>query len=241
MSRNVLVVEDDRDLAGLVALHLRDIGCAVEIAYDGLNGLESARSGKHDLAVLDRMLPRLSGLAICREIRASEHYIPILMLTAKATELDRVTGLDAGADDYLTKPFSILELTARVKALFRRMEAFESGPPEGNASLTIGELHLDPARRSAERRGQSLALTAREFDLLLHFARHPGRVFSRSALLDSVWGYGHDGYEHTVNSHINRLRAKLERNPRQPDYILTVWGVGYKFAETLPLESGSPA
>ena len=242
MSRNVLVVEDDHDLARLVGLHLADIGCAVEIAHDGPSGLASARSGKHDLVILDRMLPGLTGLEICREIRASEHYLPILMLTAKSTELDRVTGLDAGADDYLTKPFSTLELTARVKALFRRIEAFGKGAgddsDEGEA-FRVGDLFIDSSRRYAERCGEPLTLTAREFDLLLYFARRPGRVFSRSDLLDRVWGYGHEGYEHTVNSHINRLRAKLERNPRRPDYIKTVWGVGYKLAEPPHLDPGS--
>jgi len=239
MSRRVLVVEDDHDLAGLVALHLRDIGCEVELAHDGTKGLERARAGDSDLVILDVMLPGVSGLDICRDLRRGSRYTPILMLTAKSTELDRVTGLETGADDYLTKPFSILELNARVKALFRRVEALHGQGAESGArgsadsapAFTVGDLQIDPGRRIIARCGEELQLTAREFDLVHHLARHPGRVFSRSQLLDRVWGYGHDGYEHTVNSHINRLRSKLERDPRQPDYVLTVWGVGYKLAD----------
>jgi DNA-binding response OmpR family regulator len=231
MSRSVLVVEDDHDLASLVALHLRDIGCEVTTRHDGTRGLEQALSGEHDLVILDLMLPGASGLDVCRALRGAAAYTPILMLTSKSTEFDRVTGLDAGADDYLTKPFSILELTARVKALFRRVEAFGQAEDPPARAFRVGDLHIDPERRQAECRGSALSLTAREFDLLHYFARHPGRVFNRSDLLDRVWGYGHDGYEHTVNSHINRLRAKLERDPRRPAYILTVWGVGYKLAD----------
>jgi len=239
MSRRVLVVEDDHDLAGLVALHLRDIGCEVELAHDGTKGLARARAGDSDLVILDVMLPGVSGLDICRDLRSGTRYTPILMLTAKSTELDRVTGLETGADDYLTKPFSILELNARVKALFRRVEALHGGGGDSSAAgsgdaapaFTVGDLRIDPGRRSIERCGETLPLTAREFDLIHHLACHPGRVFSRSQLLDRVWGYGHEGYEHTVNSHINRLRAKIERNPSEPEMIVTVWGVGYKFSE----------
>jgi DNA-binding response OmpR family regulator len=156
------------------------------------------------------------------------------MLTAKSSEIDRVLGLELGADDYLTKPFSFPELLARVKALLRRAEALggNRNQPVDGERITRGELVIETNKRRATLPGQELSLTAKEFDLLLHFARHPGRVFSRSQLLDQVWGYGHDGYEHTVNSHINRLRAKLELNPAEPRYLLTVWGVGYKFAES---------
>ena len=239
-SRKVLVVEDDLDLANLVAMHLRDTGCEVELAHDGPTGLERARDGRNDLVILDRMLPGMEGLDICRALRDCARYTPVLMLTAKATELDRVTGLEAGADDYLTKPFSILELTARVKALFRRMEAFGQSEGAAGAPILSGDLLIDASRRHVERCGEALDLTAREFDLLHHFAQRPGRVFSRAELLDRVWGYGHEGYEHTVNSHINRLRGKLERDPRRPDYILTVWGVGYKLADP-PVRPGRAA
>ncbi len=236
MAPCILVVEDDPDIAELVALHLRDEGYAVELAADGTQGLARASSGDFDLLVLDLMLPGLDGLSICRELRAAERYLPILMLTAKSTELDRVLGLELGADDYLTKPFSIRELVARVKALLRRQSAMgQSTESEGAAEerpIDLGGLHIDPLRREVSVKGQSIELTAREFDLLLHFARHPGRVYSRAQLLDQVWGYGHEGYEHTVNSHINRLRAKVEADPAKPRYVLTVWGVGYKFAES---------
>ncbi len=229
MAQSVLVIEDNRDIAELVALHLRDEGYAVTLADDGRAGLALAQGGAFDLLVLDLMLPGLDGLSICREIRAQERYLPILMLTAKSSELDRVLGLELGADDYLTKPFSIRELVARVKALLRRQAAL--APVPTGAVISSGGLHIDSDRRQVSVDGRDIELTAREFDLLLHFARHPGRVFSRAQLLDQVWGYGHEGYEHTVNSHINRLRNKIEQDPAAPRYVLTVWGVGYKFAE----------
>ncbi len=186
----------------------------------------------HDLIILDIMLPGIDGLEICRRVRARSDYTPILMLTARSSEVDRVLGLELGADDYLTKPFSILELVARVKALFRRMEALQSTDADsGQAPIHFSELSIEPDKRSVLVRGEPITLTAKEFDLLLHFARQPGRVFTRGQLLDSVWGYGHEGYEHTVNSHINRLRSKIEEDPAAPRYILTVWGVGYRFAE----------
>jgi DNA-binding response OmpR family regulator len=235
MPRSVLVVEDDLDLARLVTLHLRDIGCDVECAHDGVAGLERASSGEFGLVILDLGLPRLSGLEICRRLRERPNYTPILMLTAKSAELERVFGLETGADDYLTKPFSILELVARVKAIFRRSEALQaSGEKSEGETIVQGHLQIDPERRCVRLQGEEVELTAREFDLLSFFAHHPGRVFSRLQLLDKVWGYGHDGYQHTVNSHINRLRAKIEENPRDPKFILTVWGVGYKFSETPP-------
>jgi len=154
------------------------------------------------------------------------------MLTAKSSELDRVLGLEMGADDYVTKPFSIRELMARVKAIFRRIEQLKSDEEPGEqAIIHAGDLTIELEKRKVSLKGKPIDFTAKEFDLLLQFAKHPGRVYRRSQLLDEVWGYGHDGYEHTVNSHINRLRAKIEENPAQPRYILTVWGVGYKFAE----------
>ena len=156
-------------------------------------------------------------------------YIPILMMTSKSSELDRVLGLELGADDYVTKPFSVTELIARVKAIFRRIESVEKRFPGGAELLSAANLTIDTSGREVSNGVEKLALTAREFDLLLHFVRHPGQVFSRAQLLDSVWGYGHEGYEHTVNSHINRLRAKIENDPAHPELIVTVWGVGYKF------------
>jgi DNA-binding response OmpR family regulator len=191
--------------------------------------------------VLDLMLPGLDGLSLCRQIRALPGYVPILMLTARSTELDRVLGLEIGADDYLTKPFSVRELIARVKALFRRVEALESHPSEADDDGPIkrGPLVIDPERRRVHINERDVTLTAKEFDLLLHFARAPGKVFNRVQLLDQVWGYNHEGYEHTVNSHINRLRAKIESDPSRPEFIITVWGVGYKFNDELETQTKS--
>jgi DNA-binding response OmpR family regulator len=230
-SHRVLVVEDDPDIANLVALHLGDIGCEVNLARDGVAGLAEAKRSSYDLIILDLMLPRLQGLEITKRLREGAHYTPILMLTAKSSEIDRVLGLEVGADDYLTKPFSIRELIARVKALFRRIEALGTTSQEPREEIHYRGLEIDVAKRRVSLEGEVVDLTAKEFDLLVHFARHPGRVYTRSELLDRVWGYGHDSYQHTVNSHINRLRAKIERDPSRPEYILTVWGVGYKFAD----------
>jgi len=232
MLRNVLVIEDQRDIARLIRLHLQDLSCAVTLRFDGDSGLAEAEAGSWDLIILDLMLPGLDALEICRRLRAKALYTPIMMVTAKATEIDRVLGLELGADDYLTKPFSVLELVARVKALFRRLEALaENNSLASKSAIRSGDLVINPEKREVTLEGRAVNLTAREFDLLLHFARNRGRVYSRLQLLDSVWGYGHDGYEHNVNCHINRLRAKIERNPAQPRYILTVRGVGYKFAD----------
>jgi DNA-binding response OmpR family regulator len=177
----------------------------------------------------------MDGLDVCRTLRSKSIYVPVLMLTARTTELDRVLGLEVGADDYLTKPFSIPELVARVNAMLRRADQYQPSPAEHTSnSLAFGELSLDPDRRLVQINENRIELTAKEFDLLWKFATNPGRVFSRSQLLDSVWGYGHAGYEHTVNSHINRLRAKIEEDPAKPRYVITVWGVGYKFSGNEP-------
>lgn len=226
--KRILVVEDNPDVADLVALHLEDAGYNVDTTGQGRVGLEQAMRGEHDLVVLDLMLPDLDGLEICRRLRAREQYIPILMLTARSAELDRVLGLEIGGDDYMTKPFGIRELLARIRALLRRVEALRTGPVERDR-IEVGPFVLDSTRRSAAVEGAALELTAKEFDLLLHFARHPGRVYGRAELLDQVWGYGHRGYAHTVNTHINRLRSKIEADPSAPRYVLTVWGVGYRF------------
>ena len=234
-ARRALIVEDNREIAALVKLHLNDIQCDADIATDGRRGLELASGRKYDLVVLDLMLPEMDGLEVCREIRTLPGYVPILMLTAKSTEIDRVLGLEMGADDYLTKPFSVRELQARVKALFRRVEALsaQSGASGADETIVRGPLTIETGKRRVSLGGREVTLTAREFDLLAHFARHPGQVFNRAQLLDRVWGYNHEGYEHTVNSHINRLRAKIEPDPSNPEYILTVWSVGYKFSDRL--------
>jgi DNA-binding response OmpR family regulator len=237
MTRKALIVEDDQEIARLVKLHLKDIHCDAEVAGLGNDALALCAQNRYDIIILDLNLPDMDGLSICRRLRSRADYVPILMLTAKVTELDRVVGLEMGADDYLTKPFSFPELIARIKALLRRAEALGNSQPGDNdaagETLMRGELKIEIAKHRVTLKNQPIELTAKEFDLLLQFARHPGRVFSRAQLLDQVWGYGHEGYEHTVNSHINRLRAKLEENPAKPGYILTVWGVGYKFAESL--------
>jgi DNA-binding response OmpR family regulator len=228
----VLVIEDERDISQLVKMHLEDIGCEVKQAFDGIVGLAQAQAQTYDLIILDLKLPGLEGLEVCRRLRALGRYTPILMLTSKSTELDRVLGLEMGADDYLTKPFSVMELTARAKAIFRRVGLLAAPTPaEDSKRIAARDLAIDVERHSVTVRGAAVDLTAKEFDLLTWFARHPGRVYSREQLLDHVWGYQHSGYDHTVNSHINRLRAKIERDPQNPEYILTVWGVGYKFAE----------
>ncbi len=228
-ARRILVVEDEPDIAGLLQLHLEDSHFDVHIARDGHEGMRLACAREWDLVILDIRLPGPDGLSICRALRRGQRSVPILILTPKSSELDRVTGLELGADDYVTKPFSISELVARVKAIFRRVDSL-ARTPGGGGVLQVGGLRLDPERREVDVDDRPVSLTAREFDLLLHFARQPGRVFSRTQLLDAVWGYGHDGYEHTVNSHINRLRAKIEADPSAPEYVVTIWGVGYKLA-----------
>ena len=232
MSRRILVVEDNKDLSGLLDLHLGDLSYEVDLAFDGETGFEKLNTKDYDLIILDIMLPGIDGLELCRRIRSKPAYTPILMLTSKSTELDRVLGLEMGADDYVTKPFSIRELMARVKAIFRRIDELKiDNRPGRQMTIRQGDLLIDAEKRKVTIGDEKIELTAKEFDLLYHFAQKPGRVFTRSQLLDKVWGYGHSGYEHTVNAHINRLRAKIEENPAQPKYILTVWGVGYKFAE----------
>ena len=235
MARRVLIIEDDPDIGRIVTLQLAELDCQTKLVTDGINGLAEAEAGDYDLVILDVMLPRLDGLQICRRLRARPRYTPVLMLTAKSSELDRVLGLEIGADDYLTKPFSMLELAARVKAVFRRAEhseaarAAEASAPKERV-VQAGALRIDVQRHEVHLDGGLVELTAKEFELLLYFARNPGLVLTRAQLLDQVWGYSHSGYEHTVNSHINRLRSKIERDVGNPDYIKTVWGVGYKFA-----------
>ncbi len=233
MAYNILVAEDQPDIRDLLVLNLRQAGYQVLAVSDGLQALASQHEQASDLLVLDLMMPGMDGLEVCKALRARGRSTPILMLTAKSTELDRVLGLELGADDYLTKPFSLAELLARVKALLRRAELLRSaqGASAQGATIRSGALELLPVKRQVRLDGALLDFTALEFDLLLHFAKHPGHVFSRSQLLHAVWGYAHDGYEHTVTTHINRLRAKLEADPLRPQIILTVRGAGYKMRE----------
>ena len=234
MAKRILIIEDNRDLATLLESHLMDLAFQVDLAFDGKAGLAKAESIPFDLVILDLMLPQMDGLEVCRRLRARPPYTPLIMLTAKSSEMDRVLGLEMGADDYVTKPFSIRELLARIKSIFRRVDQLKHNNQQTiDAPIHAGALEIDPIRRHVQIESQPVHLTSKEFDLLFHFAQNPGKVYNRSQLLDFVWGYGYDGYAHTVNSHINRLRAKIETNPSNPVYILTVWGVGYKFAEEL--------
>jgi DNA-binding response OmpR family regulator len=231
MTHNLLIVEDNADIAGLIQLHAKDIDCASDIASNGKQALEMFERKNYQLVILDLMLPEVDGLEVCRQLRTAASYVPILMLTSKSSELDRVLGLEVGADDYITKPFSIPELMARIKAQFRRAEALHTEEKTKTTNVSLGGLSIDTAKRQVTIDGEEIELTAKEFDLLLHFSTNPGHVYTRMQLLEQVWGYQYEGYEHTVNSHINRLRAKIEKDPADPVYILTVWGVGYRFCE----------
>jgi len=226
----ILLIEDDSQIARLVSTQLRETGFEVEWVADGRAGLDRFGARAFDLLILDLMLPGMDGLDVCRRIRADRRLTPILMLTARADKRDVVLGLEVGADDYLTKPFHGAELIARVQALLRRSaRGPEQAQPE--APVTCGPLIMYPDKRKAGVHGRAVELTAKEFDLLLLFCRHPGRAFSRGELLDAVWGAEFEGYDHTVNTHINRLRNKIESDADKPRLIQTVWGVGYRMAE----------
>ena len=228
--KTILIVEDDAHIAELMRMHLHDEGYAVEQANDGHAGLQRLERGHWDALVLDLMLPGIDGLEICRRARAMARYTPIIITSARSSEVHRILGLELGADDYLAKPFSVLELVARVRALLRRTDAAARNALLEAGNLNLNGLAIDPIARDVRIDGRPIELTPREFDLLHFFARHPGAVYTRLELLNKVWGYRHDGYEHTVNTHINRLRTKIEADPANPQRILTVWGHGYKFA-----------
>lgn len=236
--KKILVIEDDLDIARLLRIHLEDLGHEVDHAATGKEGLEQALNGSYSLVVLDIMLPGMDGFDVCKRIRSENQHLPILVLSARDDEVDKIVGLELGADAYMTKPFSVREFAARVKALFRRIDVDrEEGPAAGQEEYRFRDLTLDVPSRRAALAGESLELTGREFDLLLMFMQHPGKAFSRQELLESVWGYDYSGYSHTVNSHINRLRSKIEKDPSDPRYIQTVWGIGYRFADKT---EGSP-
>lgn len=230
-SHPILIVEDDSDLSELIKIQLTDNDYEVEQAMNGRVALQKALENDYSLIILDIMLPEVDGFEICKSVRKDNQQVPILMLTAKAEEVDKVMGLDYGADDYLTKPFSIKELIARVKALLRRSTGSENIDTSKLDMLDFGDLIIYPKKRSVQLEDNLIELTSKEFELLLLFANNPGRAYSRQELLDVVWGYQYSGYSHTVNSHINRLRSKIEKNPSEPKFITTVWGMGYKFAE----------
>ena len=226
----MLIIEDDPKIVELLQLHLRDIGLHAEAAATGSRGLKRALEADYKLIILDLMLPGLNGFDVCRKIR-EQRNTPLLMLTARSEELDKVLGLELGADDYITKPFSIREFLARVKAIIRRTDAYgKAGTKAEGEQIRRAELRIDLDRRLVYLGERLLELTAKEYDLLVLFASNPGRAYNRQQLLDMVWGYQFEGYQHTVNSHINRLRSKIERDPSNPEYIKTVWGYGYRFA-----------
>jgi DNA-binding response OmpR family regulator len=235
MTDRVLVVEDQPDIAELIKISLTELHLTVEVANTGEEAMSLLASQQYSLVMLDVMLPGMSGLDVCRKLRDLKPEQAILMLTSRDSETDRVVGLELGADDYMTKPFSVRELQARVRGLIRRVhlltklcqEQQHKQQPENH--IIVGKLFIDNVSHKVSVEGKALDLTATEYDLLRYLASHPDQVFSRSQLLSSVWGYHHSGYEHTVNSHINRLRNKIEQNATQPEIVQTVWGVGYKF------------
>lgn len=234
MTYKILIVEDDLDIADLIRVNLIELGAEIAHCADGKQGLDTALSGNFDVLILDVMLPSMSGLDICRTVRQEKPAQAILMLTSKDSETDRVLGLELGADDYMTKPFSVRELQARVRAQLRKASlvqqlADQQPNSEESEAIVLGELSINPQTRVVKKGQSILELTATEFDLLFYMAKRPNQVFTRSQLLESVWGYTHSGYEHTVNSHINRLRAKIEADATSPTIVQTVWGVGYKF------------
>jgi len=227
-----LIIEDDKDIADLIAIHLADLGFDSDIASDGKEGLLKALNNPYGIILLDIRLPGLDGMEICKKIRLEKINTPVLMVTSKSEEIDKIIGLEIGADDYITKPFSIRELIARVKAILRRAEfTRQITSDDVKDEIKTMDLYINVTLRNVEVHGKRIELSPKEFDLLVLFASNPGRTYTRTQLLDMVWGYQFEGYEHTVNSHINRLRTKIERNLNEPEFILTTWGVGYKFRE----------
>jgi len=245
MKDNILIIEDEVDIAKLIKVHLSELDLHCDICTQGEQALQQALTKDYQLILLDVMLPEISGLDICRQVRQVKPLQSIIMLTSKTSEIDRVLGLELGADDYMTKPFSIRELQARVRSQLRRVHALNAKSIAQNDNdkdtasvevitqpakegVSIGQLHVDHKYHQVTYKSKTINLTATEFELIDFFCQHPDQVFSRAQLLDGVWGYHHSGYEHTVNSHINRLRSKLEEDCAEPQIIQTVWGVGYK-------------
>lgn len=226
-----LIIEDDRDISELISIHLSDMELEVDKAFDGKDGLMKALNNNYRFILLDIRLPLLDGFEVCKRIRMEKNNTPLLMLTSKAEEIDKVLGLEMGADDYISKPFSIRELIARIKAVLRRYDISSQPKSEEKKEIRCEKLYINVGMRIVEVDGKRIELSPKEFDLLVHLASNPGKTYSRMHLLNQVWGYEFEGFEHTVNSHINRLRSKIEKNMGEPEYILTTWGVGYKFRE----------
>jgi DNA-binding response OmpR family regulator len=228
-----LIIEDDDRIYDLISMHLLDLGFETDHAKEGPLGIQKALVKEYNLIVLDLMLPKLDGFEVCKRIRDKNKQVPILMLTARSEELDKVLGLELGADDYITKPFGIREFIARVKALMRRVEVDRGQGIEETAVeiLQYGSLAINCTNRTVHVDKRQLDLTNKEYELLELLARNPGRAFNRQQLLEAVWGYQYEGYNHTVNSHINRLRSKIEEDPSKPKYVQTMWGYGYRFMD----------
>jgi two-component system, OmpR family, alkaline phosphatase synthesis response regulator PhoP len=229
---SLLVVEDDENISTAISEYFSRAGYSVKTVEDGLAGVRAALEDRPDAVVLDLMLPKMDGLAVCKELREKLSYLPILMLTAKDDVVDKVLGLEMGADDYITKPFSLRELEARIKTVLRRTRsAAGSDGLRNEAPITRGKLRIDAEKREVSVGDRQVELTPKEFDLLKLFASNPGRVFARKFLLEKIWDYSYEGYDRTIDSHINRLRAKVEDDPENPQMVLTVWGIGYKFSD----------
>jgi DNA-binding response OmpR family regulator len=229
---SLLVIEDDDNISTAIEEYFSRSGYTVTTAADGVAGVEAAVRARPDVVVLDLMLPKMDGLAVCKELRLKNPQMPIVMLTAKDDVVDKVLGLEMGADDYITKPFSLREVEARIKSVLRRARATAAaGDGLDETPIVRGNLRVDPVRREVTIADRHVDLTPKEFDLLRLFAANPGRVFPRKYLLEKIWDYSYEGYDRTIDSHINRLRAKIEENPEKPQLVLTVWGIGYKFTD----------
>ncbi len=228
MNSKILVVDDEKLIVKGIKFSLEQEGWEVDAAYDGEEALNYVKNNKYDVMLLDVMLPKYDGLQVCQLVREFSN-IPIIMLTAKGEDMDKIMGLEYGADDYVTKPFNILELKARIKAILRRSQHQDKAP--NKKTIEIGELRLEVSSRRVFIKNQEMNLTAKEFDMLELFATHPGKVYSRDQLLDTIWGKEYPGDVRTVDVHVRRLREKIEPNPGQPEYIYTKWGVGYYFKD----------
>jgi DNA-binding response OmpR family regulator len=227
-----LIIEDEKDIANLISIHLTDMGYDADTSFDGKEGLLKALNNAYKIIILDIRLPALDGFEVCKRIRLEKINTPVLMLTSKSEEIDKIVGLEIGADDYITKPFSIRELMARIKAIIRRSD-MTSQPvsTDKHQEISYDGIYINITLRIVEVKGRRIELSPKEFDLLVLFASNPGRTYSRVQLLEKIWGYQFEGYDHTVNTHINRLRSKIESDLNKPEYIITTWGVGYRFRE----------